>query len=605
MKKFHSILALTLTLLLGNILNTNAQAPEGITYQAEARDASGKLLTNKALTVETTLLKGSSSGYIEWQKQYFVTTDNYGLFTIVIGEMDGIPATKGDFSAIDWGTGTYFLNVKILWSKKWLDMGTTQLLSVPYALYAKSAGSANITETDPVYSGSSWYSTDNNSSNWNTAYTWGDHAGLYRPIDWIPAWNDVLGKLFRINDSPLNGDLLLYDAGIGRFINWTPNYLTSYTESDPLFSASPSFGIGNADINNWKTAYSWGNHAVAGYLKNETDPVVKGVIGLVKSNGTTIAAAVSGTDYLAPGQAVTSVTGTAPIVSTGGTAPVITINPATTSNSGSMSAADKAKLDGIATGAELNVNADWTATEGDGMILNKPDLTLYATKNMENQNITDLADPVNARDAATKAYVDALQAEVNNLKLKVELLRGDKTIGDLLAAGKTVKELLDAGLTPEEFVGTYYQGGVIFYVNPEGWGLVCAVTEQSLNAPWGCFGTTTNAKNYSIGGGEANTVQIELICTAQGTAADICANLELNGYSDWFLPNRIELSEMCKYKEIITDTSVAQGGTPFSGVYWSSIEAHFSAGIKLDTNGCNYGPDSKDYGHLVRAVRSF
>jgi hypothetical protein len=69
---------------------------------------------------------------------------------------------------------------------------------------------------------------------------------------------------------------------------------------------------------------------------------------------------------------VTSVAGTAPIVSSGGTTPSISINNATTSASGAMSAADKLKLDGIAAGAEVNVNADWNATTGDAEILNKP-----------------------------------------------------------------------------------------------------------------------------------------------------------------------------------------------------------------------------------------
>jgi hypothetical protein len=69
---------------------------------------------------------------------------------------------------------------------------------------------------------------------------------------------------------------------------------------------------------------------------------------------------------------VSSVSGTAPIVSSGGTTPAISITDATTSSSGAMSAADKTKLDGIAAGAEVNVNADWNAATGDALILNKP-----------------------------------------------------------------------------------------------------------------------------------------------------------------------------------------------------------------------------------------
>ena len=70
-----------------------------------------------------------------------------------------------------------------------------------------------------------------NVANWNTAFSWGNHAAV--------------------------------------------GYLTSYTETDPVFIASPSFGISSANITNWDAAYSWGNHATAGYLTSyaETDPI--------------------------------------------------------------------------------------------------------------------------------------------------------------------------------------------------------------------------------------------------------------------------------------------------------------------------------------------
>ncbi|MCB8964380.1 MAG: fibrobacter succinogenes major paralogous domain-containing protein [Bacteroidales bacterium] len=90
---------------------------------------------------------------------------------------------------------------------------------------------------------------------------------------------------------------------------------------------------------------------------------------------------------------------------------------ATTTTSGFMGAADKSKLDGVAAGAEVNVNADWNATSGDAQILNKPDLTVYATKDMNNASITNLANPVNAQDAATKVYVDALESRIVELEV--------------------------------------------------------------------------------------------------------------------------------------------------------------------------------------------
>ena len=62
-------------------------------------------------------------------------TNKYGLVDLIIG--DG--ASANNFSNINWGSGTYFVNVKV----DGIDMGTTQLLSVPYALYALSAGTSS------------------------------------------------------------------------------------------------------------------------------------------------------------------------------------------------------------------------------------------------------------------------------------------------------------------------------------------------------------------------------------------------------------------------------------------------------------------------------
>ena len=61
-----------------------------------------------------------------------------------------------------------------------------------------------------------------------------------------------------------DGQLLKYSTFSGDWENWTPNYLTS--ETDPVFASSAAASIGTGDINNWNTAYGWGNHATAGYL---------------------------------------------------------------------------------------------------------------------------------------------------------------------------------------------------------------------------------------------------------------------------------------------------------------------------------------------------
>ena len=124
------------------------------------------------------------------------------------------------------------------------------------------------TETDPVFSASpSANILQQNITNWNTAYGWGDHsgAGYLTSTGSISSHSDV--TIATLQD----GQLLKYSVANSRWENWSPNYLTSYTETDPVFAASAAGGITGTNIANWNTAYNWGDHSGAGYLTAEAD----------------------------------------------------------------------------------------------------------------------------------------------------------------------------------------------------------------------------------------------------------------------------------------------------------------------------------------------
>ena len=124
------------------------------------------------------------------------------------------------------------------------------------------------TETDPVFSASpSSNILQSNIDNWNTAYGWGDHssAGYLTSIGSISSHSDV--TIATLQD----GQLLKYSVANSTWENWNPNYLTSYTETDPVFAASPAGGITGTNITNWNTAYNWGDHSTGGYLTAESD----------------------------------------------------------------------------------------------------------------------------------------------------------------------------------------------------------------------------------------------------------------------------------------------------------------------------------------------
>lgn len=133
------ILLLLLTLVSLQIFS---QAPEKLNYQAIARAANGNALTSQTIKLRLTVKDGSATGTIVYQETDTATTNQFGLFTTAIGA--GTP-TSGTFSNIDWSTGDKFLQVEFdpNGGNTFTDMGTTELLSVPYALYAETSGDAS------------------------------------------------------------------------------------------------------------------------------------------------------------------------------------------------------------------------------------------------------------------------------------------------------------------------------------------------------------------------------------------------------------------------------------------------------------------------------
>src|SRR5574344_2381954 len=145
MKKVFTFLAAVL--LTASVF---AQSPEKMSYQAVIRDASDILVTDTQIGMQISILQGSTSGtaiYVETQEP---TTITNGLVSLEIGAGTVV---SGTFATIDWSNGPYFIETKTdpAGGTNYTITGTSQLLSVPYALYAKTAETVTggITETDP------------------------------------------------------------------------------------------------------------------------------------------------------------------------------------------------------------------------------------------------------------------------------------------------------------------------------------------------------------------------------------------------------------------------------------------------------------------------
>jgi len=129
-----SIVAVML-MLTGSVL---AQAPQAFKYQAVVRDSLGHAIASGNVSMRMSIIFGTPQGSAIYSEIHNVITSPLGLITLDIGT--GIPVL-GNFSEIAWGLGSYFIKIEVdpIGGNNFVFMGTSQLLSVPYALYAREA----------------------------------------------------------------------------------------------------------------------------------------------------------------------------------------------------------------------------------------------------------------------------------------------------------------------------------------------------------------------------------------------------------------------------------------------------------------------------------
>lgn len=137
----HLLSGLAALLLLLNL--AVAQSPEALKYQAVVRDANNAPLAWQSVTVRISILESSPTGTASYQETHSATTTELGLISLNIGEGSVL---YGSFDAIDWGSYEHFLQVEVdqYGGTNYELLGTSQLLSVPYALFAKEAGSVDL-----------------------------------------------------------------------------------------------------------------------------------------------------------------------------------------------------------------------------------------------------------------------------------------------------------------------------------------------------------------------------------------------------------------------------------------------------------------------------
>jgi hypothetical protein len=148
-KSAHLLIITLVYLLIGSSIF--AQAPQKMSYQAVIRNTSGALVTSSSVGMKISILQGSETGTVVYSETQTASTNTNGLVSLEIGS--GTVVT-GIFAGINWGNGTYFIKTQTdpTGGTNYTIVGSSQLLSVPYALYTSKSEDAKRLKT-LIYTG--------------------------------------------------------------------------------------------------------------------------------------------------------------------------------------------------------------------------------------------------------------------------------------------------------------------------------------------------------------------------------------------------------------------------------------------------------------------
>jgi hypothetical protein len=547
MKKLYTILAaLFLT------ASAFAQAPEKMSYQAVVRDSGDALVTSQPVGMQISILQTTATGTAVYVETQTPTTNVNGLVSLEIGTGSVV---SGDFTSIDWSTDSYFIKTETdpAGGTTYTITGTSQLMSVPFALYAKTSGNGAgpIGPQGPAGDDGATGATGQQGLAGNDGVT-----GLTGP-------QGTIGLTGPIGPQGLAGN----DGATGATGQQGPAGNDGVTGPQGL--------AGNDGVT--------GPQGLAG---NGGATGATGQQGLAGNDGATGPQGPAGND------GATGLTG--PQGAVGGTGP--------TGPAGSLGPQGLHGVDGVGIAQTLSFTSPNLVLSDNGGSIDLTSLINDADSDNSNeiQNLSqvlsegntagsqlkNVTDPTDAQDGTTKAYVDALIA--------------------------TLEARLTALETEPVAIGELREGGVVFWVDPADntHGLVCALSDDATLVEWGCISTDLpNVPNVpynggnprglgaEIGDGESNTNSILNDCPS-APAAIAARSLG----PEWFLPSAKELNQMYIHK---TTLEAVSGFSAFSNYYWSSAEnVYNTAWLQNFYNGDQYNGD-KAAPIRVRAVRAF
>lgn len=524
------------------ILCAFAQAPEKINYQGVARNNNGDVIPNQVLGLRISIRSGSNSGNIVYQETHSVPTNQFGLFNVELG--GGLPVGSYVFANISWGANSYFVQVEmdVTGGTTYINMGTSQLISVPYALYAKTAGNGGtVGPTGPAGpAGPSGIDGQNG----NTGATGSTGANGNIGATGATGTNGANGQDGVTGPTGANGQTGATGAN-------GQTGATGSTGATGVNGATGSTGVTGAT----------GPTGPTGTFQSGTNPGdmyywdgSNWIIIPIGSQGQNLTVC-SGVPTWGP---------CPPVLPTLTTTTITSITSASASSGGNIT------WDG---GAAVTARGVCWSTSTNPTLANS--FTTNGT------GIGSFSSSIAGLSATTTYYVRAYATN---------------------SVGTAYGNELTFSTTAQLVIGDSYGGGIVAYVDGTGiHGFIAAPSDQSASIYWHIDNNNTGvgALGTAIGTGNANTNAIIAAWGNEPNAGRLCYDLVLNGYSDWYLPSKDELNELYINR-------VAIGGFVAGGYWSSTETSPFGGSIYIQSfvNGAQTSTPLYDT-KRVRAIRSF
>ncbi|MBN2613465.1 MAG: DUF1566 domain-containing protein [Bacteroidales bacterium] len=617
-KRLQPVCVLTgILVLLINLGYVQCQTPQKMSYQAVVRNSSNELITNHAVSIRISILQGSVNGTVVFTETHTPGANDNGLVSLEIGA--GTLA-DGDFTSIDWANGPYFIKTETdpAGGTNYIITGTSQILSVPYALHAKTAENIRNIEMFELKGLALPYTfgPDEDYVGTEGGFIGFGHNGVSE--DFLGYKNNTLFW----KDSPGGGDIIEPDMVIGGKLgigtdtlddrlevngdidvhNFTvKNIANPVNEQD---AATKAYVDANGGFSGAWTDITGKPTTLAGYGITDADASNTNEIQSLSLSESVLSLSNGGGSVTLPpsGGSLWSQNGSH-IYYNNGYAGIGTISPSTYLHINGLPVTSRGQL-------------SLSAPSGNGIFL-----SFYEDENFKAYLWYDIADEdlklqnFTAGHLNLNPYGGNVGIGTNEPGATLEVAGQVKITGGTPAAGE-VLTTDENGLATWEppsggnnhFIGENYCGGTVFYVYDNGLhGLIVSDEDQSTGIQWynGTY-RYTNTSGDGLGAGEMNTSLIVAIQTADNQtgnfAAKVCADYSVSSgeivYGDWYLPSRYELNLLFLQKDIIENLSDAY--------YWSSSElSSQEVWVQNLSTGSHGNAFKSNSGYHVRAIRTF